>query len=108
MSKRAAGVPRQLDPQTESLDFVADDLGSDAATGRCGMTAEAELHRRHLALTVSQRDSLVASPDEPGAWVAPSKWSKSRVAHEPPTASCVIPPIGVNAATRIHTKWSAN
>lgn len=37
------GMSEQLDAHPEWLDFVADDLGSSAATGRCGLTAESAL-----------------------------------------------------------------
>ncbi|MGN8160824.1 ISNCY family transposase [Salinisphaera sp. SWV1] len=37
------GMSRLLDAHPVLLDFVADDLGSDATTGRCGMTAESAL-----------------------------------------------------------------
>jgi len=36
-------MSEQLDAHPEWLDYVADDLGSSAATGRCGLTAESAL-----------------------------------------------------------------
>jgi IS5 family transposase len=58
IGRELAGMSAQLDAHPVLLDFVADDLGSSAATGRCGLTAEAALRcallKQHRQLTYDE------------------------------------------------------
>lgn len=58
IGRELAGMSAQLDAHPVLLDFVADDLGSSAATGRCGLTAESALRcallKQHRQLTYDE------------------------------------------------------
>lgn len=83
IGRELQGMSDLLDAHPVLLDFVADDLGTSASTGRCGLTAEAALrcallkhHRQltydELAFHLLDSASFQAFARLPGGWT-PSK-----------------------------------
>ena len=83
IGRELAGMSAQLDAHPVLLDFVAEDLGSSASTGRCGLTAESalrcallkqyrQLSYEELAFHLLDSASFQAFARLPGGWT-PSK-----------------------------------